>query len=150
MNRAKKRILLIVSVVVVGAALLTLVLTSFTGALVYFHTPTEIGIKSAEFAGRKIRIGGVVQEGSLVKEPGTSHITFLVTDGKKRLKVAYDGMVPDLFREGQGVIVEGIWHPGKPFQADTILAKHSEDYVPVEMSDEGLARSKASMLESLR
>ena len=150
MSKSNKRLLLIISVIAVAAALLTLVLTSFTGALVYFHTPTEINAKSAEFVQRKVRIGGMVQEGSLVKEPGTLKIRFLVTDGKERLPVQYEGMVPDLFREGQGVIVEGIWQPGKDFQADSILAKHSEDYVPVEMSDEGVAKARESILKSLQ
>lgn len=150
MSRFNKRLLLIFSVVLVGGALLALVFTSFTGALVYFYTPTEIKAKGAEFSERKIRIGGMVQEGSLVKESGTLKIRFLVTDGKERLPVRYEGMVPDLFHEGQGVIVEGIWRPGKDFMADTILAKHSEDYVPVEMSEEGIAKARESMLDSLQ
>lgn len=142
--------MLIVSVVLVGGALLALVFTSFTGALVYFHTPTEIKAKSAEFIERKVRIGGMVQEGSLLREAGTLKIRFLVTDGKEQLAVRYEGMVPDLFREGQGVIVEGLWRLGKDFQADNILAKHSEDYVPVEMSEEGMANARKSMLKTLQ
>ncbi|MBF0463331.1 MAG: cytochrome c maturation protein CcmE [Magnetococcales bacterium] len=150
MNAKNKRYLLIGSVLVVGGALLALVFTSFTGALVYFYTPTEIKAKSAEMSGRKVRIGGLVQEGSLVKEPGTLKIRFLVVDNAERLSVQYDGMTPDLFREGQGVIVEGTWRGGESFQAVTILAKHSEDYVPVKMSQEGIAKARESMLKTLK
>ena len=150
MNVKSKRLFLIGSVVVVGGALLSLVFTSFTGALVYFYTPTEIKAKSAELSGRKVRIGGLVQEGSLVKEPGTLKMRFLVVDNTERLPVQYDGMTPDLFREGQGVIVEGVWRNGETFQAVTILAKHSEDYVPVKMSQEGIAKARESMLKTLK
>ena len=149
MNRPK-RLWLILSVVAVAGSLLALVFTSFTGSLVYFHTPAEIKIKSAAFSGHKIRIGGMVQVGSLVREQGTLKIRFLVTDGNEQLPVRYEGMVPDLFHEGQGVVVEGVWQPGEDFQASTILAKHSEDYVPVEMTAEGIAKAQESMLKSLQ
>ncbi|MBF0401500.1 MAG: cytochrome c maturation protein CcmE [Magnetococcales bacterium] len=151
MNSKNRRLFLIGSVVVVGGALLTLVFTSFTGALVYFYTPTEIKAKSSELTGHKVRIGGLVQEGSLVRETGNLKIRFLVADNVERLPVQYEGMTPDLFREGQGVIVEGTWRGGaEPFQAVTILAKHSEDYVPVKMSEEGIAKARESMLKTLQ
>ncbi|MBF0161920.1 MAG: cytochrome c maturation protein CcmE, partial [Magnetococcales bacterium] len=134
MTSRNRRFFLLGSVVLVGGALLALVFTSFTGALVYFYTPTEIKAKGAEMVGRKIRIGGMVQEGSLVRETGTLKMRFLVVDNAERLPVQYEGMTPDLFREGQGVIVEGVWRGSETFQAATILAKHSEDYVPVKMS----------------
>ncbi|HIJ85315.1 MAG: CcmE/CycJ protein [Magnetococcales bacterium] len=146
-----RRSFLILTLVVVCGALGTLVWTSFTGSLVYFRTPTEIQEQAATTkSGQKIRIGGMVQEGSLVKEPGTLKIRFIVTDGKSQLPVRYDGMTPDLFREGQGVIVEGPWQPNQDFVATSILAKHSEDYIPVEMTQEGIARSKESMLRTLK
>ncbi|MBF0215222.1 MAG: cytochrome c maturation protein CcmE [Magnetococcales bacterium] len=145
-----KRIFLIVTLLVVGGALAALVLSSFTGALVYFHTPTEAVAKGHELDRKKIRIGGMVQAGSLVRESGSLKIRFLVTDGKEQIPVRYEGMVPDLFREGQGVVVEGTWNSGQEFQADTILAKHSEDYVPVEMSEQGIAKSKESLMKSLK
>ncbi|MBF0285552.1 MAG: cytochrome c maturation protein CcmE [Magnetococcales bacterium] len=145
-----RRAFLIVTLVLVAGALLTLVYSSFTGALVYFYTPAELKAKEAELTGRKLRIGGMVQEGSLEKTPGTLKIRFMVTDGKERIQTAYEGMTPDLFREGQGVVVEGTFRPGETFQADTILAKHSEDYVPVEMTPEAIAKSKESILKSLK
>ncbi|MBF0609885.1 MAG: cytochrome c maturation protein CcmE [Magnetococcales bacterium] len=146
----RKRLLMIGSLVLVAGALLTLVFTSFTGSLVYFHTPSEIMAKSQEMAGRKVRIGGMVQEGSLFKEPGTMKMHFLVTDGNNHVKVQYEGMVPDLFREGQGAVVEGVWQAQGEFQAHTILAKHSEDYVPVEMSQQGMEKSRESIMKSMK
>ncbi|MBF0191677.1 MAG: cytochrome c maturation protein CcmE [Magnetococcales bacterium] len=147
---ANKRLYLILTVLVVGGSLAALVFSSFTGALVYFHTPTEAVAKQRELDGKKIRVGGMVQAGSLAREAGTLKIRFLVTDGNAQIPVRYDGMVPDLFREGQGVVVEGTWKSGQDFSADTILAKHSEDYVPVEMSEQGIAKSKESLLKSLK
>ena len=150
MTNPKKRFFLILTVVVVAGALLTLVFTSFTGALVYFYTPTELLAQTPGLSDKKIRMGGMVQEGSLVREKESLKIRFLVTDGKNQLPVRYEGMLPDLFREGQGVIVEGPWKPGQDFSADTILAKHSEDYIPVEMSEAGIAKAKTSILKSLQ
>lgn len=147
---SNKRMLLFATVGVVGAALLFLVFSSFNDALVYFYTPTELNQQSANLEGKKIRIGGMVQAGSLTRTPGTLKIAFLVTDGKQQIPVRYEGMTPDLFREGQGVVVEGLWRPGEVFTAHTILAKHSEDYVPVEMSEEGVKKARESIIKSLK
>lgn len=144
------KIWMIGTAVVVVGALLALVMGSFSDSLVYFHTPSELAAQSTVLTGKKVRIGGMVREGSLVKTPGTLKIRFLVTDGQAETPVQYDGVTPDLFREGQGVIAEGIWQPNQPFQATAILAKHSEDYVPVEMTKEGVAKSRESLLKSLR
>lgn len=149
-KKQKKRIFLILTVVVVGGALIALVFSSFTGSLVYFYTPTEIAAQGDANNGKKVRIGGMVQEGTLVKESGTLKIKFMVTDGTNLFPVSYDGMLPDLFREGQGVIVEGVWNSGQDFVASSILAKHSEDYMPVEMSEEGIAKAKKSILKSMQ
>jgi cytochrome c-type biogenesis protein CcmE len=149
-KKRQKRLFLILTVLVVGGALGSLVFSSFTGALVYFYTPTEILQQADTLNGKKVRIGGMVQEGSLVKEVGTLKIRFLVTDGEKLFPVQYEGMLPDLFREGQGVIVEGNWQSGQDFMATSILAKHSEDYMPVEMSEEGIAKAKESILKSMQ
>lgn len=148
--QANRRLFLILTLLVVFGSLGALVWTSFTGSLVYFHTPTEILATGTSKAGQKVRIGGMVQAGSLVKEAGTQKIRFIISDGANQLPVRYEGMTPDLFREGQGVVAEGPWQPGQDFMAATILAKHSEDYIPVEMSAEGIARSKESMLRSLQ
>ncbi|MBF0415775.1 MAG: cytochrome c maturation protein CcmE [Magnetococcales bacterium] len=144
-----RRIFMILTLLIVGGALGALVWTSFTGSLVYFYTPTEMQTAKVK-PGQKVRIGGMVQEGSLVKETGTLKMRFLVTDGSNKLAVRYEGMPPDLFREGQGVVVEGPWQPGQDFIASTILAKHSEDYTPVQMTQEGIARSRENMLRTLK
>lgn len=149
-TQPNKRLFLIITLIAVGGALAALIFSSFTGALVYFHTPDEVTTKAAELNGKKIRIGGMVKTGSLVKESGSQKIRFLVTDSKSTLPVRYEGMVPDLFREGQGVVVEGTWQTGQDFIADSILAKHSEDYVPVEMSEQGIANSQKSLIKSLQ
>ncbi|MBF0587814.1 MAG: cytochrome c maturation protein CcmE [Magnetococcales bacterium] len=149
-NRKNRRWLLIVSLLLVAGSLLTLVFTSFNDALVYFFTPTEIQAQSKDLEGRKIRIGGMVQEGSLTKVEGTQKIRFLITDGDSLVPVRYDGMLPDLFREGQGVVAEGVWRGGQDFPASQILAKHSEDYLPVEMTEEGISKAKSSILKSLK
>ncbi|MEO5377391.1 MAG: cytochrome c maturation protein CcmE [Magnetococcus sp. DMHC-6] len=150
MIKPTKRTWMIVTLVLVAGALISLVLTSFSGALVYFYTPSEILAKAGELDNHKLRIGGMVQEGSLQKEENTLKIRFLVTDGKSHLPVYYDGIVPDLFREGQGVVVEGMYKSGQTFEASSILAKHSEDYVPVEMTQEGIAKAKESLIKSLQ
>ncbi len=149
-KKQQKRIFLIATVLVVGGALISLVVSSCTGALVYFYTPTEIMAEGDSLNGKKVRIGGMVQEGTLVRETGTLKISFMVTDGEKLFPVRYEGMLPDLFREGQGVIVEGTWQSGRDFAASSILAKHSEDYMPVEMSEEGIAKAKESILKSMQ
>lgn len=146
----RRRPWLIVSIVVVAVALISLMAISFNDALVYFFTPAEIQTSVRDLAGQKIRIGGMVKEGSLIREPDSSKIAFIITDGEASIPTRYEGIVPDLFREGQGVVAEGIWHPGKTFQADVILAKHSEDYIPVEMSKEGIDKSRESLLRSLQ
>ncbi|MBF0154491.1 MAG: cytochrome c maturation protein CcmE [Magnetococcales bacterium] len=151
MANKNKRFLLLVTVVMVGGALLTLLYTSFTDALVYFHTPTEMRQKSAEFEGRKVRIGGMIQAGSLVRKAGTLEVNFILTDGKGDVMIHYTGVLPDLFREGQGAVVEGTWRGGTPhFEAATVLAKHSEDYVPVSMTQEGLEKASRSILQSVQ
>ncbi|MBF0178084.1 MAG: cytochrome c maturation protein CcmE [Magnetococcales bacterium] len=151
MNRKSKRIMLLATVIMVGGALLSLLYTSFTDSLVYFHTPTEIRQKSADFAGRKVRVGGMIQNGSLVRKTGTLEVSFTLTDGHGDVPVHYNGVLPDLFREGQGAVVEGVWRHDLPhFEAATVLAKHSEDYVPVSMTKEGLEKAQSSILKSVQ
>ncbi|MEG3637981.1 cytochrome c maturation protein CcmE [Magnetococcus sp. PR-3] len=146
----KKKLMLIATLVLVGGALLTLVFQSFTGAMVYFHTPTEMVEKSTDLVGKKVRIGGMVQAGTLKRKEGTLEISFDVTDGETMIPVYYKGVTPDLFREGQGVVVEGEWESKTLFTAHTILAKHSEDYMPVEMSEEAISKSRENILKSLQ
>ena len=122
--------------VVIGLAILGLATVLFLNAMkdgiVFFHTPTEIAEKSFPLD-RRIRIGGLVEEGS-VKRPGGSVITFAVTDMANAVPVRYDGLLPDLFREGQGVVANGYLRNGI-FEADEVLAKHDENYMPPEAAE---------------
>lgn len=129
----KRRLALIASLVVVVGAIAYLVQESFSESLVYFHTPTEVLQKSAELGGRKIRLAGQVQLGSLVRKPGSLAMSFKITDGTVAVPVVYQGIVPDLFAEGQMAVAEGRYGDGL-FKADLIMAKHSEDYDPKQMN----------------
>ena len=118
---------------VVLAAAATLVLVSLGNSMSYFAAPSDIVGKAVDPA-QRWRLGGLVEKGSLAHE-GASTITFSVTDTNKSIKVTYSGIVPDLFREGQGVVVEGAFKPGGTFVADNVLAKHDERYMPKEVAD---------------
>jgi len=110
-----------------------LVLTAFSSNLVFFYSPSDLSEKAIG-PERRIRIGGLVENQSLVREQGR-RIAFRVTDGKKDLRVEYDGMLPDLFREGQGVVAEGKLRADGVFVASNVLAKHDEKYMPPEVAD---------------
>ena len=125
---------------VIGGGLATLglaaglVLYALSDAIVFFYLPSEIAGKNIP-PGQRFRLGGLVKDGSLVKN-ATATVTFEVTDVKQAvLKVAYTGQLPDLFREGQGVVAEGRLDAGGLFVADTVLAKHDETYMPKEVAD---------------
>ena len=99
----------------------------------YFYMPAEV--QAATLApGQRIRLGGLVEKGSIVRGQGTE-IRFAVTDGQDSVKVVYSGILPDLFREEQGVIAEGSFGPSNVFVADSILARHDENYMPKEVAD---------------
>ncbi len=99
----------------------------------YFYMPAELA--GAEVApGQRIRLGGLVEEGSVLRGQGTE-VRFAVSDGDASVKVAYNGILPDLFREGQGVVTEGVLEPDGSLKADTVLAKHDENYMPREVAD---------------
>jgi len=130
MKRKHRRLI----VVLLGLAALggatALVLTAFSDNLVFFYSPSELAAKSLR-AGQLIRIGGLVETNSVARASG--HVAFRVTDGKTDIAVAYDGVLPDLFREGQGVVAEGRLGKGGVFVASTVLAKHDERYMPPEV-----------------
>lgn len=120
-----------------------LLLTAMKDDIVFFRSPSDILKDGAE--GTQLRLGGMVEDGSLVKASDGLSVTFAVTDGAGTVQVAYSGILPDLFREGQGVVVEGKLASGT-FQAETVLAKHDENYMPREVQDAldrgGYAESK--------
>jgi cytochrome c-type biogenesis protein CcmE len=121
--------------VIIGLGLLgvaaALILSAFRESIVFFHSPSEIA-EHANLADHRLRIGGLVEEGSV--ERGGTTITFRITDLANTVTVAYTGILPDLFREGQGVVAEGRMTNGV-FVADQVLAKHDESYMPPEVAE---------------
>lgn len=132
MTRKQKRAVLIGGGVGTLAVALVLVLFALQDSIVFFHTPSDIVEKGVE-PGKRIRLGGLVETGSVVRGQGTT-ITFKVTDTLKEIPVTFTGVLPDLFREGQGVVAEGVLEPGGQFKADSVLAKHDENYMPREVA----------------
>jgi len=136
MTRKQRRLALIGTALAVLGVAAALVLNALKDSIVFFNSPTEIVEKPAK-PGTRIRIGGLVKPGSLVRTPASNGLTvhFEVTDGNKDVPVAYTGALPDLFREGQGVVAEGTLAGDGLFNADVILAKHDERYMPKEVVD---------------
>jgi len=133
MTRKQRRLVLIGSALSVLAVAVALVLGALKDSIVFFNSPTDIAEKHIA-AGTRIRLGGLVKEGS-VQRSDNLQIRFEVTDGKNSIRVAYQGLLPDLFREGQGVVTEGALDGAGLFKADSVLAKHDENYMPKEVAD---------------
>ncbi len=132
MTRKQRRLILIgLALAILGLAA-ALALSALRDNIVFFRSPTEIAAKKVE-PGSRIRLGGLVKQGS-VKRDGLQ-ARFEVTDGNASLPVLYVGALPDLFREGQGVVAEGMLEASGTFRADTVLAKHDENYMPREVVD---------------
>jgi cytochrome c-type biogenesis protein CcmE len=131
MTRKQRRLTLIAiaGLVLAGAAILTL--SALRDSITFFASPSELALNPPP-PGKRLRIGGLVKEGSIVKEG--VRVRFDVTDGEKSIPVRYEGMLPDLFREKQGVVADGVLEDGV-FVARTILAKHDEYYMPREVVD---------------
>jgi cytochrome c-type biogenesis protein CcmE len=132
MTRKQRRLALIGGGLAVLGIAVGLMLNAFRDSIVFFNSPSDVVANHVE-PGTRIRLGGLVKDGSVVRGNSLS-IRFAVTDGKTEIPVAYQGVLPDLFREGQGVIAEGALDGGV-FNADTILAKHDETYMPKEVAD---------------
>ncbi|MDX9861186.1 MAG: cytochrome c maturation protein CcmE [Rhodospirillales bacterium] len=115
------------------AAAAALVLAAFRDSIVFFYSPSEIHAKALP-AEQRIRVGGLVEEGSLSRAAGSGTITFRITDLAETIAVTYTGILPDLFREGQGVVAEGRFEDDV-LKADEVLAKHDENYMPPEVAD---------------
>lgn len=132
MTRKQRRAMLIGGGVLVLVVASFLVLFALRDTVIFFRTPSEVaeqGIKP----GQRFRLGGLVADGSVKRTEGTT-VTFVVTDTARTLEVRYTGVLPDLFREGQGVVAEGKLDTGGRFIADTVLAKHDEKYMPPEVA----------------
>ncbi|CCD92703.1 Cytochrome c-type biogenesis protein cycJ [Bradyrhizobium sp. ORS 375] len=133
MTRKQRRLTIIGGALFVLAVAAGLVLNALRDSIVFFSTPTMVAEKHVP-AGKRFRLGGLVQPGSL-KRGDDLAVTFEVADGGAKLPVAYKGILPDLFREGQGVVAEGALDANGVFKADTVLAKHDETYMPKEVAD---------------
>lgn len=127
---------------VVLAVATVLILNAFQSNLVFFFTPTQVASGEAP-QGRSFRIGGMVEDGSLVRENDGLTVRFIVTDTAKRVPVTYKGILPDLFKEGKGAVAQGKLNADGTFVASEVLAKHDENYMPPEAA-EALAKAKAS------
>jgi cytochrome c-type biogenesis protein CcmE len=133
MTRKQRRLTLIGVAGSVLAIALGLVLYAMNDTIVFFNSPADIQAKSVQ-PGTRIRLGGLVKEGS-VQRGADQQITFEVMDAQSSIKVNYKGLLPDLFREGQGVVAEGVLESPSVFRADSVLAKHDENYMPREVAD---------------
>ena len=133
MTRKQRRAAFIALSVGILSAAVFLVAVALRDTIVFFHTPKDVAEKHIP-AGKRIRLGGLVAEGSVKRGAGTS-VEFAITDTVKTIAVSYTGLLPDLFREGQGVVVEGRLDGAGLMQADSVLAKHDENYMPREVVD---------------
>src|ERR1700730_2066395 len=133
MTRRNRRLVLIASALAALSLALGLVLLALRDNIVFFYGPSELAPK-APHEGQRLRIRGLVKQGSLVHE-GENTVRFAVTDTKQEIEVTYSGILPDLFREGQGIVAEGAIGQDRLFHADTILAKHDERYMPRDVAD---------------
>jgi cytochrome c-type biogenesis protein CcmE len=133
MTRKQKRLSMILGGLAILGVAVGIILYALSGTITFFHTPGDLagtGVKP----GQRIRLGGMVEAGSVKKSAGTV-TTFVVTDQIETVTVSYNGILPDLFREGQGVVTEGMLQPDGTFVADTVLAKHDENYMPRELAE---------------
>jgi cytochrome c-type biogenesis protein CcmE len=133
MSRKQRRLVLIGTALGVLALAAALVLNALRESIVFFNSPTDV-VEKRIAPGTRIRLGGPVAAGSVTRGDSLS-VRFDVTDGNKVIAVAFTGILPDLFREGQGVVAEGMLDDAGLFRADTVLAKHDETYMPKEVAD---------------
>lgn len=132
MTRKQRRAILIGTCLGVLALAVGLVLMALRDSIVFFYTPSEVAEKHLD-TGQRFRLGGLVENGTLKRGEGTT-VSFVVTDKRATLPVTYTGVLPDLFREGQGVVAEGMLTSEGVFHADSVLAKHDEKYMPPEVA----------------
>lgn len=133
MTRKQRRLSLIGTAAAVLAVALALVLNALRDSIVFFNSPTDLVEKHVK-PGQRMRIGGLVKEGTLARGDNLA-VRFEITDGTTTVPVSYRGLLPDLFREGQGVVAEGALDGTGSFRADSVLAKHDENYMPKEVAD---------------
>lgn len=132
MTRKQRRAFLIGSGVVILSIAALLVMFALRDTIVFFHTPSDVAEKKVKI-GERFRLGGLVADGSVKRGDGAT-VSFAVTDTLAKINVRYTGILPDLFREGQGVVTEGRLAGDGSFEADSVLAKHDENYMPAEVA----------------
>ncbi|MBT9368580.1 cytochrome c maturation protein CcmE [Rhizobium sp. CSW-27] len=133
MTRKQKRLAVIAGGMGFIMVAVLLVMFAFSQSVAYFYMPGDLSAAKVS-PGTRIRLGGLVEAGSVVRGAGST-VSFKVTDGHASVPVRYTGILPDLFREGQGVVTEGVFDTAHDFRADTVLAKHDENYMPKEVAD---------------
>jgi cytochrome c-type biogenesis protein CcmE len=133
MTRKRRRLVFVLLGLLMLSAATALVLSAFNKDIVFFYSPTDL-LAQPQTPGRVFRLGGLVEQGSVTKDSSGPTIRFRITDNKNALQVVYRGVLPDLFREGQGVVVEGSLSPDGSFAASSVLAKHDEKYMPPEVA----------------
>ncbi len=134
MSKMRRRDQRLMIIGVAGAVLVLAATLTFAGlrdSVVYFVAPSDLSGKAQP--GQRVRLGGLVVEGTVLTQANIT--TFAVTDGATSVQVRYEGQLPDLFREGQGVVCEGTWQPGQALEAERVLAKHDENYMPREVAE---------------
>jgi cytochrome c-type biogenesis protein CcmE len=146
MKPRHKRIALIAGALAALGLAVALILNAFQSNLVFFFTPTQVVAHEAP-QGRSFRIGGMVEEDSLKRQPDGVTVRFVVTDTVKSVPVSFKGILPDLFKEGKGVVAQGKLDAEGVFNASEVLAKHDENYMPPEAAD-AMERAKKAMQES--
>ena len=134
MTPRRRRMMLVALIVLGVGAAASFALTAFQDNLLYFYSPSDVTAGKAP-TDRVFRVGGMVPEGSFTREPGSLRAHFVLTDFAHNVKVSYTGVLPDLFREGQGVIARGRLGADGVFVAEEVLAKHDENYMPPEVAE---------------
>ena len=134
MKARHKRLALIVAGLAGLGGVAALVLNAFNDNMVFFFSPTQVFAKEAP-EGRNFRLGGLVEKGTIKREDDGLTVHFVVTDNHKNINVTYTGILPDLFKEGQGVVAQGRVGPDGVFHAEEVLAKHDENYMPPEVKE---------------
>ncbi len=148
MKARHKRLAMIAGGIVALGIALALVLNAFRSNLVFFFTPSQIVANEAP-VGKKFRVGGMVVEDSVERQPDGVSVRFVVTDTAQSIPVVYSGILPDLFREGKGVVAQGKLGPNGVFEAEQVLAKHDENYMPPEAA-EAVERANKAMRDAHR
>lgn len=135
MHPKRKKKLILVLLMLTGVGLIVgLVLYALSQNINLFFPPSDIAQGKAPYE-KRIRAGGMVREGSVVRSPDSLLVTFVLTDYAHDVTVSYEGILPDLFREGQGIVAQGKLQPNGVFEADEVLAKHDENYMPPEVTE---------------